>query len=597
MKLSIKPSHKNTYPLGGILIKNTSAQAWLREIQSLNIHLSAVQIYPIPGTVANSVWGCLIISSQKIDVQKIGKNEACQIVHPNLLIPEKTALYPAITSIEIEKLFSSARHIMHPEFGLAELTEELNAEELIAQPQKKNIDISIPEKNIFIPGQIKSFQVHTLSPEEILKELEDNGFPKNEGLKDYPLDIFEKAKLSFYQMALGKRTDENANIRGGADSELGWLGKSIGFVGGLFLGLTGALLVGAGALAFTLLKGGGWSEEMSGDFKDLEERNKNKLDKLLELLKNNPEEGLKYAIPLDSDGTSRGGFGGEFNFFKRWFDFSLFGSSGVSSGSGASADADSFFKLQNQYRETAEELVRQKEYKKAAFIYMKLLKDYNKAADVLEEGKLYKEAATVYLKYLNNKLKAAQCYEKGNMIDNAIELYIELNENEKVGDLYLIINKRKEADVYFNKVADAYKASNQFVKASLVYKYKMQQPDLGQESLLHGWRLNADAFNCLNNYFSNIKDIKELKQSIGTIYEHEVWPKNREVFLKVIDYEFARNNELADYLKEIAYEIVAAQVGVNPAIVSELKKYNPADKELMKDTIRYIRDRRINKNS
>lgn len=581
MELTIKPSHKNTNPLGGILIKNVSVNAWIKEIQWLNIPLASVQVYPIPGNVANSIWGCLLVTNSKVDTQKIGKNEACQVAYPNLFIPEKTALSPAITANEAEKLFSSARHIIHPEFGLVELTDALNLEALLVQPLSRDIHVGIPEKPVFIPQQIKSLQVYTLSPEEILKDLEKNFFPQQEELNDKPLNILEKGKLLFYKLLLGnsKAHSTNGNEQMAPNGKSDFLSKVRSFFQKLF-------------------KEKKWPDKMLQDFEELERRNKKKIDKLLDLLKNNLEEGLKYAIPLDNEGTGRGGSNAEFGFSKMWLDFSLFGGSEYRStgGGSARADSNSFFELHNQYLESAKTLIAQKEYQKAAFVYMKLLKDYHKAAEVLEEGKYYKEAATVYIKHLHNKNKAAQCYEKGNMINNAIELYKELNEDEKVGDLYVRINKRKEANLYFEKVADKYKSNDQFVKASLVYKNKIEDAALGQTLLLQGWRENKDAFNCLNNYFSNLNTTQEIRQNLKDIYTQEVDSKNRGTFLQVIKLEYRKKNELTDYIREMAYEIVATQAKTDLTIVSELKYFNPEDKELMKDTIKFISNKRIKKN-
>ncbi|OFY83690.1 MAG: hypothetical protein A3F72_12815 [Bacteroidetes bacterium RIFCSPLOWO2_12_FULL_35_15] len=205
MELKIKPHHKNNFPLGGILIKNASVVFWIKEIQFLKLNLKEIQIYPIPDTIANTIWGCLIVNQKKINTHSIGKNELCQMVSPNLFIPEKSILHPIITIAEIEKLFPSTKHVIHPEFGLVELTEELNFEKLIQKPILKSYYITKPHESVFIPKKIKSFQVMPLSSEEILKNLEENVFPKKEKMKDKPLSLYEKGKLSFYKMLFTKK--------------------------------------------------------------------------------------------------------------------------------------------------------------------------------------------------------------------------------------------------------------------------------------------------------------------------------------------------------------------------------------------------------
>lgn len=567
MVLKIRPYHKNIFPIGGLLIKGSSVAIWIKEIQLLQLSLKSIQIYPIPDTTANSIWGCLVMGVSKLDSRQIGINELCQQVSDNFFIPEKSIIYPSITLDEIEGIFPCTKHVIHPEFGLVELTAELNLGEVILVPTEQSCRVVKPKESVFIPKQIKSFQIKPVSPEDVLKNLEENIFPKMERMKTDPLSIFEKGKLLFYKMLFTQT-------------------KSEGYNSSLATGKTNFWAKVESIINTIAKKERKWINNLQQDFENLSQRNQKELDKLMDLLKSNPEEALKYAIPLDNQGSTRGGTNGQFNLSKRWIDFSLFGNN-FGSGSGSVNIGDHFFELQKQYLSTAQELIKQKQYQKAAFVYMKLLKNHQMAAQTLESGDYFQEAATIYLKHVVNKSKAAECYEKGNMISDAIEIYKELNENEKVGDLYLQIHNRKEADVYFEKVVDGYKSKNQYVKASLIYKNKMMNELGGQTLLLEGWRNNKDAYNCLNNYFSNIKDIKILKNEIDSIYANDVTGHNRESFLQVIRHEYNKKNELSDSIKEMAYEIVAAQIPINPSIVTELKGFNAKDKELIKDILRF----------
>ena len=147
---------------------------------------------------------------------------------------------------------------------------------------------------------------------------------------------------------------------------------------------------------------------------------------------------------------------------------SLFSEQYRPTASGSIDLGNNYFTLQQQYTKTAQELINKKNTKRAAFVYMKLLKQYHQAADTLEQGKLYQEAATVHLNHTGNKLKAAQCYEKGKMTNEAINLFKELNEHEKVGDLYMSINNQRSGLEHYNMVLDQLKDQHQYVKASLL---------------------------------------------------------------------------------------------------------------------------------
>jgi tetratricopeptide (TPR) repeat protein len=562
---------RNTYPLGGILIKNPNAKDWFFEIQNIGYKLQEIEIYPLPDTAANSVWGCFVLPFGEIKKDNIGKNELCQQVTPNLFIAERTQIAPKLTNQELETHFENAKYVAHPDFGWVKLSETLRINDLLTLPTQKSRIITKPDAAAFQPKEVRSFQVQAVAPEDVLKNMEEKIFPKKEKMPDEPLTFAEKMKLEFYRTLFAKAKE------GDMDSETQ---KSV------FASKAEAFFKSIGQNAIP--------ENLQKDFENLERRNLNEMQKLLDMLKNDPMEALKYAIPLDEGGGGRGGMlGGDFMLSKRWFDFSLGGGGNRSGSGGGGIDmGDDYYKLRQQYNDTAAAFIAKKEYEKAAFIFLKLLKNPHLAASTLEDGKLYQEAATVYLKHCNNKQKAAECYEKGNIAQKAIELYKELNNNEKVGDLYLTIGKRKDANIYFEKTVDAYKSNNQYIKASLVYKYKMQNAQRAQTILLQGWRGGRDASNCLNNYFENIRDLKELKTEMDSIYQKDVKPDNAAAFIGVIQHEFNKKNELADHIRQIAYEIIADRADDNPLILKHLKDFNKDDKELTKDLMKFSANRR-----
>lgn len=573
MELKIIPNTKNQFPIGGVLIKNTSPTAWVIEIQRMGFSLAEIEIFPIPDTTANSIWGCFVICTQKIDHIQIGKNEICLSISEHIYIAEKSILQPNLTKFDIEKLFSTSKYIFHPAFGLVDLGKPINLAEIVQLPEQKSVFVRKPLSAFFAPSEIRSFQINPVSPEEVLQNMEDHIFPQKEPIVEAPLSLFEKGKLAFYKLLLDK---EKANGNGIASYRN--IQESEGFFAKFVT-----------KLQQFFDKDNKFGEKMMKDLADLERRNQKQVDKLMELFKTNPDEALKYAIPLDSGGSGRGGSTEELKFSKNWESLSWLGGKlgSTNKGGGGVMPNDAFMTLHQQYTATARELIQKGDYQKAAFVYMKLLKNPFLAAQSLEEGKYFQEAATIYLKHAQNKPKAADCYEKGNMHHNAIELHKEMNNNEKVGDLYLKIGKRKDAHVYFEKVVDDYKTNFQYLKASLIYKNKMKNPEGGQSILLEGWRNHQDTLNCINNYFNNIEDLKILKKEINEIYHNEVNNKNRGIFLQAIRFEYQKNNELSEDLKEIAYELIAEEAKINPTVVLELRTFNKKDSKLLKDAMRY----------
>ncbi|SDQ16562.1 pentatricopeptide repeat domain-containing protein (PPR motif) [Chryseobacterium soldanellicola] len=245
-----------------------------------------------------------------------------------------------------------------------------------------------------------------------------------------------------------------------------------------------------------------------------------------------------------------------------------------------------FNKLLNKYEELAKKYIDEKDYRKAAKVYMNLLQDNYRGAKTLEEGGLYNEAAVIYLKKLKNKSEAANCFEKAKQYRKAIELYKEMEQKEKVGDLYKEINDIKNAHLYYQMVADDYVNNSQMVKASLIYRKKMETPDEAQKILLKGWEEDKDAFNCLNNYFANIFDIKKLEGEIQNLYEKV--PSHKKItYLQAMKHEFSKDQRLQATTRNIAYEIIAEKIETRSEIVNELKHFNPQDEVILKDISRY----------
>lgn len=245
-----------------------------------------------------------------------------------------------------------------------------------------------------------------------------------------------------------------------------------------------------------------------------------------------------------------------------------------------------FDKIRNRYEELAKKYIDEKEYRKAAKVYMNLLQDHYRGAKTLEEGGFYNEAAVIYLKKLKNRSEAANCYEKARQYRKSIDLYKELGQKEKVGDLYREINDLKNANTFYQMVADDYVSNSQMVKASLIYRKKMEMPDEAQKILLKGWEENRDAFNCLNNYFANIFDVQKLDQQIQELYG-KTPPDRKITYLEAMKYEFKKDPKLQSTTRNIAYEIIAEKVATRSEIVNELKYFNPDDEVILKDISRY----------
>ncbi len=185
MELNIKPFPKNGYPLKGLLIKGPSPYAWFHEMEVLDIDINAVRAFPVPGTEPNILYGCLLVFTDTAPAE-IGKNIHFQCVDDRLFIPEYTTFYPKVNPEEWESA-NAVFLIMHPDFGLVKLNEEVSWLSAIQDPPSFQATARKPSAGVTIPDTIKSYTVD-MDDEKVLEDLQN---PKTEAewMNSLPFDL------------------------------------------------------------------------------------------------------------------------------------------------------------------------------------------------------------------------------------------------------------------------------------------------------------------------------------------------------------------------------------------------------------------------
>lgn len=568
MKVKLKFSPNNQYPLSAVFIPGARVSDWLNALDLMDFDVNDVESYAIPGSSAAEISGCLAIARRDLTKTETGSNMLCQCAGKYLFIPANTLLFPSPTDAEIKALCGNKRYFMHPAYGLVELAEPIQWGSLIQQPLPTRVITNTPQQADHFPQELNSIRLMPADPAEALSKFEQSNFPAREKLPNKPLTLLEKIKLFFYSFLFRSKA-------GTSQEAPGWIQK-FPFLSWLFRKTEHML------------------NKIQEDYESLEKRNEKTVDKLVRMLKDNPELGLRYALPLDESGMRRGKGAsfGEFFLERIWTDFSLFGSDRSRGGGIAIFSDDSYFKLHQQYRDTASELIKSGKFKNAAFIYLKLLKDNYQAAVCLEQGGFYAEAAALYLKKINDPSRAAACYAKGGMPDQAIEIYKQQKEFENVGDLYASIRKTTLANQYYQMVVDENLKTRHFLKAASIYHVKMNNTDAAKEVCLTAWRSKTEMNKCMKLYFSCFTDAAEQAAAIQKLYLTEVNPDNSIEFLNTVKDEYQKNKDNRDLLKQIGYEIISAKADTHPDIVSLLSEFNRKDQQLMKDTFRFKRSKK-----
>ncbi len=185
MELRIKPFPKNNYPKKGLLIKGSSPVVWLQEMEILGINLSQVKSFAIPADSPNVLYGCFLIFNDHAP-HEMGRNAYFQSVDDRLFIPENTTFYPKINPEDWAQL-DSRFLIMHPEFGLVKLSEEIDWISLIQQPETINETIRKPLNGVSIPQKIESYTVE-MDDEEVMEALQPKQ-TEEEWMNNLPFDL------------------------------------------------------------------------------------------------------------------------------------------------------------------------------------------------------------------------------------------------------------------------------------------------------------------------------------------------------------------------------------------------------------------------
>ncbi len=185
MELRIKPFPGNNYPKKGLLIKGSSPLMWLQEMENLGIDLNEIQSFPIPSEIPNVLYGCLLIFKTAAP-SEIGRNSYYQSIENKIFIPENTVLYPKINPEDLDN--RNAEFIMmHPDFGLVKLTEQIDWIVLIQNPKQADDKIKKPARGVRIPNKIKSFMVE-MDDDQVMEALQKPQ-TEEEWMKNLPFDM------------------------------------------------------------------------------------------------------------------------------------------------------------------------------------------------------------------------------------------------------------------------------------------------------------------------------------------------------------------------------------------------------------------------
>ncbi len=324
------------------------------------------------------------------------------------------------------------------------------------------------------------------------------------------------------------------------------------------------------------------------------------LHRLMHLLENDPDQGLRFALPC-GEGKHRGIAPPSGKLPGRNVNFDL-----RRLGGGARSDpwelpGDLYAQLRARYMELAGREMRLGRYRRAAYVYAHLLGDFTNAAAALIAGKHWREAAALYRDRLKRPEMAAKCLEQGGLWAEAIEFYEQLNDFEKVGDLHAQLDQPEEAAKAWRRAVEKHLERQDRIAAAQLLETKLQSPDEALEVLVTGWHASAQAGACLAAQFALLgrlgrheaaqRRVAEIRQerlseslrkpAIDILVENATGYPHEAVRAAAAD---ATRTVLARHLREATGPELEH-------LLESLRRLAPSDRLLDRDTARYLRNR------
>jgi tetratricopeptide (TPR) repeat protein len=570
MKLRLVPDTKNQGPVRAAFLRGRDPARWLGVLEQWGVASNRLECYVASASRAEVQAGGLFVvwdPSTKVELSELAAPYV-QLAD-GLFIPAFSGLFPAATREELDQLTVYDRQLMHPVFGFMGFnkSDRLDLIDLLELPVPGATQWDLGREGRPAPVRIASIQLDMPPGADVIRDLGKD--IDRQSLKDIPASPKTGEGKGVGDQLMKKAMDWARNLRD-KNSDKEKQGEGSGNFAGRF---------------------GAWMTER---LEALERRRQQEIDRLMNLLDRDPEEALRYSIPLDGKYKGRGQAPPSSRLNRRsWIGFNL-----GDLGGGLPVEnwnlGDRYYELRKKYLAMAKRLMEEGKFRKAAYVYAHLLSDYHAAANALEQGKFYREAAALYKDHLNNPSKAAECLENGGLLLEAIEIYIELKRNLKVGDIFVKLDRWEQAQEYYEKAIQEKLKEFDYLAAAALCVEKLKNNSRAQSILLEAWKKNYSGEACLRRYFelAASREINDLPVRINEVYQDHTKYGQSEAFVNVLIYVVGkyRNEEVESTCRELAFQLIAQEYANRnkETILSKLPLFWKNDRLIRSDVSRFI---------
>lgn len=553
------------------LLPGDDSSRWLEEIARWQVAISDVRLLPLPASPAdNAVNGVLAISPVLPRVPPSSWALPYGALAEGIYAPVGASLSPPVSREELRRRVVWPVAIFHPGLGLVGCrTEDLLRPTDLIDPGSSRRTVW----DRITPAPLFERRINSIRPinppqvERLLSALADGVGEHAPGeLPELP------------QESPGRRVaDQLANA--------------------LFKALGGT----AGALAKA---GPGWhwlaawakrhGETISTG---LEKARAGELARLMQMLERDPDNGLRYALPLFSDsGRDVARPGGRLG--PRNTNFSLGRLFSSRPTDNWNIQRQTRERLRHRYRELAERELGLRRYGRAAYIFANLLGDFHAAANALQQGKMWREAAVIYQEKLKDLRRAAMCLEHGGLSTEAIALYLQLHLHEHVAALYLTLGRPEDATAAYRTAVKEFLSRDDVLYAAKLLETKLAAPDEALEVLSRAWPHSKQAVRCACEAFDLLARLDRHDEAVRRLEQIRSRAAETAHVFKAIELTahvaVAYPTQPARSLADDATRLLAGHAlrGATPeqarTLLGFVERASAGDRLLRRDTERYL---------
>jgi tetratricopeptide (TPR) repeat protein len=568
-------------------IPGSSPATWLSEIVAWGVPHSSISLRLVSRSLGDRTpIGSLVTVDAKASPRVSSRCQPYGCLAERIFLPVEARLDPAVEESELCDLFASgASYVWHPVGGLTKFDREdmLSVGDLLEQLPQAEADWDRADPGTTFSRRLVSVEIdRPLSVESILQAARGDIGSRSGALDELPAAPGEGFGDSLAQAAA---------------VPLGAIGSAIDWIASKLPGLPKRFHPN------WLDRLNQWlATAVSPEWQSARGR---ELRRLMEMLKNEPDEGLQYALPLDGGGTLGRGFARPTaRLIRRLIDFKLW--SRTTLGDPWLVSPAMRQDLATRYRELADREIRLGRHRRAAYIYANLLGDWTAAAAALKTGGYFREAATLYQERLNRPFDAAQCLEEDGAWNEAIGLYEKLGACEKVGQLYRKLEQHENAQrAYRDAVAWHLKQGDIFSAARLL-ETELGETEQALATLRDGWPDSRQASACLTAEFQLLGRLgrhADAERRLSELRDQALNPGQVMLLALVLAHgqqeypDFKVRAAAADVTRIVAsrrfIQLEHLRLPPDSRLLGAIAKLAPEDRLLARDCERFLREAQV----